>query len=67
MGKFKTSLTAMAVVFALGACSEQKAPETAMADKKETAMADTANFDNVLLQSFQGPYGGVPAFDKMKL
>ena len=27
MGKFKSSLTAMAVVVALGACSEQKAPE----------------------------------------
>ena len=69
MGKFKTSLTAVAVVVALGACSEQKAPETtAQADKPAAAeQASDQQFDNVLLQEFKGPYGGVPAFDKMNL
>lgn len=32
------------------------------ADKKDTAMSD-----NILLQEYTGPYGGVPAFDKMKV
>ncbi|MCQ8847825.1 M3 family metallopeptidase [Alteromonas stellipolaris] len=68
MGKFKTSLTAMAVVLALGACSEQKAPQTTSVDTTEApAMQEKQQFDNVLLQEFKGPYGGVPAFDKMKL
>ncbi|WP_414829469.1 M3 family metallopeptidase [Alteromonas sp. H39] len=69
MGKFKTSLTALAVVMALGACSEQKAPETTtQADKPAASeQANNQQFDNVLLQEFKGPYGGVPAFDKMKL
>lgn len=69
MGKFKTSLTAMAVVVALGACSEQKAPETTTQAEKPAAAEQAADqqFDNVLLQEFKGPYGGVPAFDKMKL
>ncbi len=67
MGKFKSSLTAMAVVVALGACSEQKAPETTSTDVQNTATSQQAQFDNVLLQEFKGPYGGVPAFDKMNL
>ncbi|MDY6885234.1 MAG: M3 family peptidase, partial [Pseudomonadota bacterium] len=67
MGKFKTSLTAMAVVIALGACSEQKAPETTGADTQTATTSEQAQFDNVLLQEFKGPYDGVPAFDKMKL
>ncbi len=67
MGKFKSSLTAMAVVVALGACSEQKAPETTSTDAQNTATSQQAQFDNVLLQEFKGPYGGVPAFDKMNL
>ena len=67
MGKFKSSLTAMAVVVALGACSEQKAPETTSADAQPTTASQQAQFDNVLLQEFKGPYGGVPAFNKMNL
>lgn len=66
MGKYKTSLTALAVVLALGACSEQK-PLQPVEDVKSTTANATAQYDNVLLQEFQGPYGGVPAFDKMKL
>ena len=63
MGKFKASMTAAAVVLGLSACSSQT-ETTAM----ETQPAvEQAKFDNVLLQQYQGPYGGVPAFDKMKL
>ena len=70
MRNFKSSLTAMAVVVALSACSEQKVAETSVAPVPETAGMDsssTAQFDNVLLQEFKGPYGGVPAFDRMSL
>ncbi len=70
MRNFKSSLTAMAVVVALSACSEQKVAETSVAPVPETAGIDSsssAQFDNVLLQEFKGPYGGVPAFDKMSL
>ena len=67
MGKLKTSLTALAVVVALNACSEQKAPEATSTDVKGTTPSQQAQLDNVLLQEFKGPYGGVPAFDKMNL
>ena len=66
MGKYKSSLTALAVVLALGACSEQKPLEQPSAPENSVGAVD-AQYDNVLLQEFKGPYGGVPAFDKMKL
>lgn len=59
----KHTLTAAAVVLALSACSESK-QETTQVD----ATATTApQYDNVLMQDYSGPYGGVPAFDKMDL
>jgi peptidyl-dipeptidase Dcp len=70
MRNFKSSLTAMAVVVALSACSEQKVAETSVAPVPETSgvvASSNAQFDNVLLQEFKGPYGGVPAFDNMSL
>ncbi len=66
MGKFKSSLTAMAVVVALGACSQQ-APENTSSEAPSAESTQQAQVENVLLQEFKGPYGGVPAFDKMKL
>ncbi len=66
MGKFKSSLTAMAVVVALGACSEQKAPETTSTDLQNTATSQQAQFDNVLLQECKGPYVAGPSFNKIK-
>jgi peptidyl-dipeptidase Dcp len=33
----------------------------------KTEMEQTKNLDNLLLEKWEGPYGGVPAFDKMKL
>lgn len=67
MGKFKTSVTALAVVMALGACSGQPSSESQTVADKPNASAQSAQYDNVLLQEFKGPYGGVPAFDKMQL
>ena len=54
---------AASVILALGACSpapEQQAPVAPSAEA-------TQQIDNVLLAEFTGPYGGVPAFDKMDL
>ena len=62
MKKFNATLTAAAVVFGLSAC----APQTDNNSSPEVKVQQ-ANFDNVLLQQFKGPYGGVPAFDKMQL
>lgn len=35
--------------------------------KTEHTKTETAMSDNILLQDYTGPYGGVPAFDKMKV
>ncbi|QJR80612.1 M3 family metallopeptidase [Alteromonas pelagimontana] len=67
MRKFTASLTTIAVVFALGACSDQKAEHAPTATHDKSSAAQHEQFDNVLLQPFEGPYGGVPAFDKMNL
>ena len=67
MGKLKTSLTALAVVVALSACSEQKTTSSPSAESENASSTSQAGENNVLLQAFKGPYGGVPAFDKMSL
>lgn len=67
MGKLKTSLTALAVVVALSACSEQKTTSSPSAESENASSASQAGENNILLQAFKGPYGGVPAFDKMSL
>ncbi|MCU7553362.1 M3 family metallopeptidase [Alteromonas sp. ASW11-19] len=67
MGKFKTSVTAVAVVMALGACSGQPSSESQTMAETPVASAQSAKYENVLLQEFKGPYGGVPAFDQMQL
>ena len=33
----------------------------------KTEMEQTKNLDNLLLEKWEGPYGGIPAFDKMDL
>nr|WP_136251384.1 M3 family metallopeptidase [Ningiella ruwaisensis] len=57
------------VIAALSACSP--APESASTAQSTTEAAEQvsaqADYDNVLLAEYQGPYGGVPAFDKMDL
>lgn len=56
MNKPLTKLACAAVLIALSACSEKTTVE--VAPPKD---------DNPLLAEFSGPYGGVPAFDKMDL
>ncbi|WP_235893418.1 M3 family metallopeptidase [Litoribacter populi] len=36
-------------------------------NQAQTEMQQTATDENILLAEFKGPYGGVPAFDKMEL
>ena len=67
MGKLKTSLTALAVVVALSACSEQKTTSSPSAESENASSTSQAGENNILLQAFKGPYGGVPACDKMSL
>lgn len=65
MIKLTHTLTAAAIVMALAGCSQ--APETQSTTSAAPAQAETTVADNVLLQDYKGPYGGVPAFDKMDL
>ena len=65
MIKLTHTLTAAAIVMALAGCSQ--APETQSTTSAAPAQAKTTVADNVLLQDYKGPYGGVPAFDKMDL
>lgn len=54
---------AAAIVLALGACSP--APE--QSSDTVSVPAAEQQIDNILLAEYQGPYGGVPAFDRMDL
>ncbi|GHF82340.1 M3 family metallopeptidase [Thalassotalea marina] len=66
MKKLTYSLVTAAIVCALSACGNpSKAPESTQT--KTEAPAVQPQSQNVLLAEFQGPYGGVPAFDKMDL
>jgi len=60
MKKLTTSLLAASVLITLSACSP--AP-----DKSAPKADNQPQYDNILLAEFTGPYGGVPAFDKMDL
>lgn len=70
MKKQLLSLTSAAVIVALSACSDvnQSAEQPASAKPDVNAEApSTIKSENVLTAPFSGPYGGVPAFDKMSL
>ncbi len=65
------TLTASAATLALAACASAPAPQGPAWPKADLAAAAAAvNVDpaaNVFLAEWTGPYGGVPAFDKMDL
>jgi peptidyl-dipeptidase Dcp len=63
---FKITLISAALTLALCACSENPAPQTETA-KVEMSAAQSSTTANPLLSEYQGPYGGVPAFDLMQL
>lgn len=65
MKKFALTVTSAMLIAALSGCS-QNAPTTETKDK--SAMAEKVQQEtNPLLAEYSGPYGGVPAFDKMDL
>lgn len=59
-----TALLSSAVILALSACSEPTSTNTQL---KTTVAEVKAEQQNPLLAEYEGPYGGVPAFDKMDL
>jgi len=59
-----TALLSSAVILALSACSEPTSTNTQL---KTTVAEIKAEQQNPLLAEYEGPYGGVPAFDKMDL
>lgn len=65
----KKTLSATAIILALSGCSE--APSTSTTSGNSTsdnaAMTQSQTLENPLLQPFSGPYGGVPAFEDMRL
>ncbi|GGF61714.1 M3 family metallopeptidase [Alteromonas lipolytica] len=63
MFKLTKTLTAAAVVLALAGCADAPAPD----NDSTRVTAPAAATENVLLQPFTGPYGGVPAFEDMRL
>lgn len=65
MKKYLLSITSLSVVLALSACSGQKSETQVQNDAP--AVTAQAQHNNVLMAEFTGPYGGVPAFDKMDL
>lgn len=58
------ALLSSAVILALSACSEPTSTNTQL---KTTVAEVKAEQQNPLLAEYEGPYGGVPAFDKMDL
>lgn len=51
---------ALCTLLTLGSCKEAK-------EKEDEAATTASTVENVLLQEWTGPYGGVPAFDKMSV
>ncbi|MCC2617423.1 M3 family metallopeptidase [Aestuariibacter halophilus] len=66
MNKPLRSLISLSVVLALGACSATT-PETQTSATADNQAVQAASEQNVLMAPYSGPYGGVPAFDKMDL
>ncbi|MEP1448081.1 MAG: M3 family metallopeptidase [Paraglaciecola sp.] len=58
------TLLSSALIMTLSACSENPTPQSETA---QTTVEIKAEQNNPLLAEFSGPYGGVPAFDKMGL
>ena len=65
MKKFALTLTSAMLIATLSGCSQSTSPSQT---KDDVSMAEQAKQEtNPLLAEYSGPYGGVPAFDKMDL
>jgi len=60
-------LAGTALLASLGACSDSSKPAGESASSGTAAPSQAPASTNVLLAEWTGPYGGVPAFDKMNL
>ncbi len=69
MKKPLISATAIAIALALSACSDDKQAQVPAPEVQETAATEATpqTQENILLQEFTGPYGGVPQFEDMHL
>jgi len=64
------SLLSATIIFTLSACDSNKQTNNTAASEQtaiEKVATKAPQQDNILLAEFTGPYGGVPAFDKMDL
>ncbi|KEO75748.1 M3 family metallopeptidase [Anditalea andensis] len=61
---FKRTACGLMMVLSIGAIDPVVA-QTMLKNKKE--MKSNTSQENILLKEFEGPYGGVPAFDRMDL
>ncbi|MDT0582281.1 M3 family metallopeptidase [Brumicola blandensis] len=61
MKKVLLSLSAIAMALSLAGCSEQPT------EQAKPEIIEQQSIENVLLEQFAGPYGGVPAFESMSL
>jgi peptidyl-dipeptidase Dcp len=70
MNKPLLSVLSAAIVIGLSGCSDKPDATTTTPVAETVISAPSANADvstSILMQDFQGPYEGVPAFDKMDL
>jgi peptidyl-dipeptidase Dcp len=63
---YKKKSLALLVLLVLGSTSSYQLRAQEIPQPK-SEMEQTKNLDNLLLEKWEGPYGGVPAFDKMDL
>ncbi|MFT5674592.1 MAG: peptidyl-dipeptidase Dcp [Paraglaciecola sp.] len=67
MKKYLLTLTSLTVALALGGCTDAKMESNPVSKSATSTSAEQMANENVLMAEFTGPYGGVPAFDKMDL
>ncbi len=60
-------ISSMVLIATITACSDTKPPQTSETKPATEKQVQANVTENPLLAEFTGPYGGVPAFDKMDL
>jgi peptidyl-dipeptidase Dcp len=65
MKKFALTLTSAMLIATFSGCSEKNAPVQINPENAQTEISQLSS--NPLIAEFSGPFGGVPAFDKMEL
>ncbi len=66
-GKFLCCLPLLVMLSACDPATEQSETVAAEPTPDESTQMESATVSNVLLETWTGPYGGVPAFDQMNL